>query len=239
LSGFSDFEQVREQFDESAMVPYEYNGSYYALPEQQTFPMLFYRTDILENELHLAVPQTWEDVYGMLPTLQKHNLQFGLPQKPLDSLGNDLVTTNIITLPPNPAMAMFLFQHGGEFYKDGGMASGLDSETAIQQFKQWTDFYVNYKIPIAADFANRFRTGEMPIGIVDYTMYNKLSVFAPEIKGLWSFAPVPGTAAGDGTIHREVGSGGSSAVMFKGTKNKEAAWAFMKWWTGTDTQVAF
>ncbi|WP_219835407.1 extracellular solute-binding protein [Paenibacillus sp. R14(2021)] len=239
LSKFPDFEQVRKQFNPSAMVPYEYNGSYYALPEQQTFPMLFYRTDILEDELHLKVPQTWEDVYDMLPTLQKHNLQFGLPQKPLDSLGNDLVTTNIATLPPNPAMAMFLFQHGGQFYKDGGKASDLDSETAIQQFKQWTDFYVNYKIPIAVDFANRFRTGEMPIGIVDYTMYNKLSVFAPEIKGLWSFAPVPGTDAGDGTIHREVGSGGSSTVMFKHTKNKDAAWAFMKWWTGTDTQVAF
>ncbi|BBH20645.1 ABC transporter substrate-binding protein [Paenibacillus baekrokdamisoli] len=239
LSAFEGFSEIEKQFSPSAMVPYAYKGGYYALPEQQTFPVLFYRKDILENELHLKVPQTWNDVYEMLPILQKHNLQFGLPQKPLDSLGNDLVNTNIITLPPNPALAMFLFQHGGQFYKDGGKASDLDSETAIGQFKQWTDFYVNYKIPIAADFANRFRTGEMPIGITDYTMYNKLSVFAPEIKGLWSFAPVPGTVGEDGTLHREVGSGGSASVMFEHTKNKEAAWAFLKWWTGTDTQIAY
>lgn len=239
LSAFPDYPEVQQQFLASAMVPYEYKGSYYALPEQQTFPMMFFRKDILEDELHLEVPETWQDVYDMLPTLQKHNLQFGLPQKPLDSIGNELATTNIMTLPPNPAFAMFLLQQGGQFYKDGGKSSDLDSETSISEFKKWTDFYVNYKIPIAADFANRFRTGEMPIGIVDYTMYNKLTVFAPEIKGLWSFAPVPGVAAADGSFHREVGSGGSASIMFKQAKNKEEAWTFLKWWTGKDTQVAF
>ena len=79
----------------------------------------------------------------------------------------------------------------------------------------------------------------MPIGIIDYTMYNKLSVFAPEIKGLWAFAPVPGTVAEDGSIRREVGSGGSATVMFKKTKNKDAAWKFLKWWTSKETQIAF
>ncbi|MWV43722.1 extracellular solute-binding protein [Paenibacillus sp. HJL G12] len=239
LSAFPDFGTVKDQFNASALVPYEYGGSYYALPEQQTFPMLFYRRDILEDELHLKVPQTWDDVHDILPVLQKHNLQFGLPQKSLDSLGNDVANTNIVTMPPSPAYAMFLYQNQGQFYKDGGAAVDLDSETGIKEFKQWTDFYVNYKIPISVDFANRFRTGEMPIGIVDYTMYNKLSVFAPEIKGLWSFAPVPGTLGSDGKLHREVGSSGSATVMFKHTEHKDAAWEFMKWWTGKDTQVAY
>lgn len=239
LSVFPDFKSVKSRFSESAMVPYEFSGSYYALPETQTFPVLFYRKDILEDELKMKPPQTWEDVYDMLPALQKHNLQFGLPQKPLNTFGNDLETTNIITLPPNPALAMFLYQHDGQFYNNDGASSGLDSETAIKEFKQWTDFYVNYKIPIAADFANRFRTGEMPIGIADYTMYNKLSVFAPEIKGLWEFAPVPGTKKPDGSLRRDVGSGGSGVVMFKRTKNKDAAWKFMEWWTSKETQIAF
>ncbi|WP_136604482.1 extracellular solute-binding protein [Paenibacillus dokdonensis] len=239
LSSFPDFNTVKEQFNASALVPYEYGGSYYALPEQQTFPMLFYRKDILEDELHLKVPQSWDDVYDMLPVLQKHNLQFGLPQRSLDALGNESSTNNIATMPPSPAFAMFLYQNQGQFYKDGGKAVDLDSETGIQEFKQWTDFYVNYKIPIAVDFANRFRTGEMPIGIVDYTMYNKLSVFAPEIKGLWSFAPVPGTLGSDGKLHHEVGSSGSATVMFKHTTNKDAAWEFMKWWTSKDTQIAY
>ncbi|QHW33748.1 extracellular solute-binding protein [Paenibacillus rhizovicinus] len=239
LSRFPGFEEVTKQFSGSAMVPYAYSGKYYGLPEQQTFPVLFYRKDIIEDELHLKVPQTWADVYKLIPELQKHNLQFGLPQRGLDAQGNEVATTNVVTLPPSPTFAMLLYQNDGQFYKNNDMESGLDDETAIQQFKKWTDLYVNYKVPIQTDFANRFRTGEMPIGIVDYTMYNKLSVYAPEIKGLWDFAPVPGTKQTDGTIRRDTGSGGTATVMFKNTKNKDAAWTFMKWWTSKDTQLDF
>ena len=90
------------------------------LPEQQTFPMLFYRKDILEDELKLKVPQTWEDVYDMLPTLQKHNLQFGLPQKPLDPSVTIWRPRNM-TLPPNPPLVRCsCFRMVDEFYKDDG-----------------------------------------------------------------------------------------------------------------------
>jgi ABC-type glycerol-3-phosphate transport system substrate-binding protein len=43
----------------------------------------------------------------------------------------------------------------------------------------------------------------------------------------------------DGTIRRDVGSGGSASVMFSHTKNKDAAWEFLKWWTSKDTQLGF
>lgn len=239
LSSFPDFEKVRQQFNESALVPFQYNGNTHALPETQTFPMLFYRKDIIEDELKLSVPQTWDDVYEILPVLQKNNLQFGMPQKPLDAQGNEVLNTNIATLPISPSFTMLLYQQDGKIYKDGGLSTDLASEVAMKQFKQWTDLFVNYKIPIVADFANRFRTGEMPIGIVDYTMYNKLNAFAPEIKGLWAFAPVPGTPGADGTIRREVGASGSGAVMFDHTQDKDAAWQFLKWWTSKDTQSSF
>ena len=51
---------------------------YMPLPEQQTFPMLFYRKDIL-IEIGLTPPQTWQDVYNMISVLQKHNMEFFLP----------------------------------------------------------------------------------------------------------------------------------------------------------------
>jgi ABC-type glycerol-3-phosphate transport system substrate-binding protein len=231
LSAFPGFAQVRRRFSDNAILPYAYNGGYYALPDQQTFPVLFYRKDILLDELGLKVPQTWDDIYAFIPMLQKHNLQFGL--------GNPTSAAGVTTLSPNSAFSMLLYQRGSHFYTDDEQASGLDSETAIQSFKQWTELYVNYKLPLQIDFANRFRTGEMPIGISDYTDYNKLSVFAPEIKGLWDFAPVPGIRSADGSVHREVASNGTAAVMFKQTKNKDDAWAFLDWWTSKETQLAF
>ncbi|TFE25189.1 extracellular solute-binding protein [Cohnella luojiensis] len=231
LSVFPGFEEVKNRFAADIVTPYEFNGQTFALPDQQTFPVMFYRKDILEDELKLKIPQTWDDLYKIIPTLQKHNLQFGF-SKLIDPPG-------VAALPPNPLFSLLLYQNGGRFYADDQQASALDSETSMKAFKAWTELYVNYKLPLQIDFANRFRTGEMPIGISDYTDYNKLSVFAPEIKGLWSFSPVPGVLGADGTIHREVAGTGTAIVMFKKTKNKDAAWQFLDWWTSKETQIDF
>src|SRR5690606_17572776 len=77
LTKFSDFEDVKTRFMDSAMTPYTIDDSIYALPEQQIFLMMFYRTDIFE-ELGLTPPQTWKEVTEMIPSLQKHNLEFYL-----------------------------------------------------------------------------------------------------------------------------------------------------------------
>lgn len=63
----------------SAMIPYKYNGKYYALPETQSYDMLFYRTDVFE-ELGLVPPETWQDFYEMIPILQQNNMLIGIPE---------------------------------------------------------------------------------------------------------------------------------------------------------------
>lgn len=229
LTAFPDFEEVAARFRESAITPYRYDEGVYALPEQQTFPMLFYRKDILK-ELELEPPKTWQDVYNMISVLQKHNMEFYLP---IESAANNA------TLVPNAAFAMLLYQNGGQFYRDNDMKSALDSEISMQVFKRWTQFYTNYKFPLQADFANRFRTGEMPIGIADYTTYNLLTVLAPEIKGLWDFTVVPGTERKDGSVSHEVASHTTAVMMLDNADDKDAAWSFMKWWTDKDTQIAY
>lgn len=229
LTQFSDYEKVMARFRDSALVPYRYNSGIYALPEQQTFPMLFYRKDIL-TELGLEAPKTWQDVYNMISVLQKHNMEFYLP------LENP---TNNVSLVPNATYAMLLYQNDGEFYRNDDKQSALDSEISMEMFKKWTQFYTNYKFPLQADFPNRFRTGEMPIGISDYTLYNLLTVMAPEIKGLWEFTIVPGTPLSDGTISHEVASSTSAVMMLENSTNKEAAWEFMKWWTSKEVQIQY
>ncbi|MBD7967511.1 extracellular solute-binding protein [Paenibacillus sp. Sa2BVA9] len=229
LTKFPDYETVIKQFRESATVPYQFEGEVFGLPEQQIFNMLFYRKDILE-ELNLDPPQTWEDVYALIPVLQKNHMDFALPLAQ---------STGVPVLEANRAFAMMLYQMDGSFYLNNGAKSGLDTEIGLSAFKKWTDFYTSYKLPLIFDFPMRFRTGEMPIGIQDYTFYNYLTVSAPEIKGLWEFIPVPGLKQADGTIRRDVASSGTSTIMLKGAKNKEAAWEFMKWWVSKDAQVRY
>lgn len=61
LSAFPGFEEVKSRFLPQLMVPMEYGGKTYGLPEQMYFRGLFYRSDILE-ELGIPVPQTWKQV---------------------------------------------------------------------------------------------------------------------------------------------------------------------------------
>ncbi|HLH72803.1 MAG TPA: hypothetical protein VKX96_05930, partial [Chloroflexota bacterium] len=71
ISQFPDYPEVAGWFRPGAIIPFEYQGKVYALPETQDFMMLFYRTDIL-NALHLKPPQTWQDVYDMIWILQQN-----------------------------------------------------------------------------------------------------------------------------------------------------------------------
>ena len=68
---------------------------------------------------------------------------------------------------------------------------------AVEAFTKWTKFYTVYDFDQTYDAFTRFRTGEMPMLLQNYAFYNQLSVAAPEIKGLWSFAHVPGSYVTD------------------------------------------
>lgn len=233
LSQFPDFQEVASRFRSSALVPYEYDGGVYALPETQRFEMLFYRKDVLE-ELGLEVPKTWDDIFTMLAVLSKKHMEFGLPQP-----GRQFGQQQIVNLQPNPMYALLLYQLDGQFYTDDAKESAINSKAGAEAFQMWNEFYTHYSLPAEFEFANRFRTGEMPIAIEDYQNYNLLQVFAPELRGLWGFTPVPGFVTEDGTVKRDVASTGENTVMLNAAEDKEAAWEFMKWWTSTEIQVEF
>lgn len=117
-----------------------------------------------------------------------------------------------------------LLQNGGNYYNDEQTKTALDSPTAIQAFKQWTDFYKQYGYPLYKDDFSQFRTGEMPICIQYYTFYNQLYTAAPEIRGMWEMTLIPGTAKQDGNIDRTAAASGTASIMLRSAKNKNASW---------------
>ena len=182
--------------------------------------MMFYRTDIFE-ELGLELPETWEELIHILPIIQRRNMDVGV----------DAGSYNT-----------FLFQFGGDLYTSDGSACIADSETGINAFDFFTLLFVDYQLPLSYNFVNRFRTGEMPLGIADYSTYNTLAVFAPEIRGLWKMAPVPGTTREDGiTVDRTAASGSTGAVMLANCaeEKRENAWRFLDWWTSAEMQQLY
>ena len=78
----------------------------------------------------------------------------------------------------------------------------------------------------------------MPIGIANYSLYNTLSVFAPEISGQWDYGLLPGKVV-DGVLNRHTVSTVSSTVIMKNTKEEQASWEFVKWWLSKDIQTDY
>lgn len=69
LTQFEDFEKVKDWFLPGALDPYYFESGCFGLPDTQSFYMLFYRTDILE-ELEVAPPRTWEEFYAAIPAIR-------------------------------------------------------------------------------------------------------------------------------------------------------------------------
>ena len=222
IEGLDGYHQTVENFNDAAMIVLgieDAQGTYhcYGLPETQGFSMMFVRKDILAD-LDIDIPKTWDDVKEAIPVLQANNMQIGMQ--------ND---SNI-----------FLYQSGGELFADGGMRINLDSNVALEAFTTMCDMFTMYSFPYKYDFANRFRTGEMPIGFASYTAtYNHLKVFATEIEGLWGFYPLPGYADEEGNINNVAVSSCSAIVMITGCDHVDDAWDFMKWHVGAECQVDY
>lgn len=233
LSQFSDYNEVIKRFGESASMPYKYGNGVYALPDTQNFYLMFYRKDILD-ELGISVPQTWEEFLAATAVLQRNNMQAYLPYTQITT--STTVNTGVGGL---NLFASILQQYGGAFYNNEMNASALNSATALSAFTFWTDMYTKYKIPTVQNFYNRFRIGTTPLGIENYTNYTMLSEAAPEIKGRWGIALVPGIENEDGTMNRTVSGSGTGCAILKGTKHPKEAWEFLKWWTDEDTQLKY
>ena len=167
----------------------------------------------------------------MLPAIQSKNLNVAIPS-----------VERMIGGVMNPDLSSFfamLYQHGGVLYDDKHTKVLLDEQKAVEAFEMYTKFFTHYKTPRSYDFANRFRSGEIPLGMADYNTYNTLAVFAPEIRGLWKFGLVPGTRQENDTIDHSTGCWGQCSMMLSSVKDPDRAWKFLKWWADPDTQVRF
>ncbi len=220
------------QFNEAAMIVMgiedaEGKFHYYGLPESQGFSMMFLRTDVLAD-LEIEIPRTWDDILAAIPILQANNMEIGMHQD----------------------YKIFLYQMGGELFADDGMRINLDSNLGLEAFDTMCSYFTMYSFPVSYDFANRFRTGEMPIGFAGYTgTYNQLVVFATEIKGLWEFYPMPGIIQkdaegndlidenGDPIINNVSVSSSSAIVMMNGCTNIQGSWDFMTWKVGAKAEI--
>ncbi|MBO5359035.1 MAG: extracellular solute-binding protein [Clostridia bacterium] len=217
LTQFADYKEVASRFIPQIITPFTYEGGVYAMPETMNFSCLFYRSDVIEK-YGITLPNTRQELYD-----------YTLPQ----------LFENGLSYYQNADFTQFLYQYGGAYYSEDGYTSALDSPQAYLAFREYTEMFTHYSSPVSANFFNRFRTGEMPIGVGNYSLYIQLSTSAPELIGKWAIAPLPGIKQEDGTINRSCGGiAGECDMILKNDRDPKykAGWEFLKWWSQENTQ---
>lgn len=228
LTEFDDFKSIANRYQAGLHIPATIGDGIYSMPETMNFWVLFYRTDIFDK-LGLHVPDTMDELVGILPDLQMRGLNFFYPTAAMLAMRNFHGTTPL------------LFQNGATLYGANAGDTTLNSEEAIEGLTQLTELFTIYNIPKdIPNFYQHFRNGDLPIGISDYATYNLLVNAAPEIADSWKIALVPGVEDENGDVLRYSAGGAESTVLFKSTPEREAdAWEFMKWWSSEEVQTEY
>ena len=217
LSQFEGYNEILSEYMPGSEIPFKLEGKAYGMPNTTGFNVMYIRTDIFDR-MGLKPPKTWDDMYDVAQVLQRYNM----------SLGSAATFANL------------LYQNGGTYFNDELTEVRFDEDVAVDALNQHAEFFTKYGFPITYDFVSRFRTGEMPIGIASYAIYNNLKYSAPEISGLWEMYPMPGSVQEDGSVNfTQVDNTGIGVIMFEKTENKDDAWDFIKWWCQAEAQTRY
>ncbi len=235
ISELEGFDGISSLYPDDAFVPYTYDSGVYGVPLTRSWAMMFYRKDILSDLGFTAPPETWEELIDMLPELQRNYMSVGLV---LPGMQTSTISPATET---GHTFALMMLQQGMNYYNSSFTKTTFDTSEAAEAFDMWTSFYTKYSLSQQYDPFSRFRTGEYPIVVADYTFANQLSTAAPEINGLWDFTAVPGTEQADGSISHAVNAVSSGAVIFSNEDDEviENSWEFVKWFSSADVQTKY
>ncbi len=226
-------DDIYDDFHESAWTQLRYQDGIYGIPETQLFQMLFIRDDIFKEIGLNGAPKTWDEFYKYIEIIQNNNLMVGVLET---NSGNIAVSGAISTF------SKFYFQRGGTFFDENFSKTNFDSPLAIDTMNEVVELYSRYGLDKSYNFFNRFRSGELVMAIEGYTAYNQLIAAAPEINGIWSMHPIPGTETENGNINNLQSTSGTASIVLKAARKRgveDQAVDFVLWWCGAEAQAEF
>lgn len=227
LDGLPGFKDVVSEYAPGALLHQMLDGKVYGIPETQDFYVTFYRKDIMTS-LGLDVPETYQDIIEILPTLQAYGMNYYLPLSAASALK------------PINATAPFIYQNNGDIFTPDAFGTGIDTPEALAGIQLMTDLYTTYGLPLQVpNFYDEFRSGTLPIGVGSFNEYLKFAFASPELANKWDIALAPGVEQPGGEIKRVYAGTAQSVAIFERSTKKEKAWDFLKWWLSSQTQEGF
>ena len=219
------FEPVPADIDPAAYFEGAWNtnivdGAAVGVPWYVETRLLYYRKDIAAKAGITAPPATWDELKTMAKAMkEKGGAKYGI------SLG----TKNWQEFFP------FLWSNGGNVVDDAGKPV-LNSAQAVEALAFYDSFFTEgltpKSVPEGFDITPAFVKGDNPMffsGPWHLGLIKEAGGAGFEDK--WAIAPMPKKASATSFV------GGSNVVVFKQSKNKDAAWAFVKFLSDPATQT--
>jgi multiple sugar transport system substrate-binding protein len=194
-------------------------GDRYGIPHQAAGMVLYYRKDIFDK-LNLSDPTywTWEDFINA----QKEIKESGLITYPFVTAGVNIQLVKLFLATYMPNNKALFTETGEPIYNEG--QEGIKALKTLKEIFKYTP--PDTLALDVMDASQVFLVGDAAM-LVNWPSMVSTFLEDPDnskVMGLWDATrtPGPGNLAAD------------EIVMIDSSKNKEAAWEFIKWYTGEE-----
>lgn len=201
-------------------------GHVYGVPWYVDTRLLFYRRDLLAQAGYRAAPRTWDEWLRMLVAIKR---VVG-PQR------------YAILLPLNeyePLVALSL-QQEQPLLRDDGRWGNFRSEAFRSTLRFYLSMFERGLAPPAASNQIANLWNEFARGYFSFYISGPWNIgefrrrLPPELQSAWMTAPLPGPRGPGASI-----AGGSSLVLFRRSRAKEAAWRIVEYLSRPEVQQRF
>ena len=204
------------------------NDTTFGIPWYVDTRVMFYRSDLLRRAGVERVPETWEEWRTAMQRVK--------------ALGGATEYAALLPLDEWTLPVVLGMQAGSPLLDDGARHGAFSGP----EFRRALAYYVSlFRDGLAPAVANtqisnlyqEFARGRFAFYVTGpWNIGEFKRRLPPELQGSWATAPIPGPSGADGGLST---AGGSSVVLFRASRNKDAAWKLVEYLSQPEQQVRF
>lgn len=219
-----------DDFFEVSVSQGKFEGSQLDLPIFAATIVLYWRKDVFEAAGIEGPPETFEDLMAAVQAIREN-----VPDvSPIGLRGAPGIEANMWPFP------IFLYSYGGAFFEDfpSDMTPKLNTPEAVEAVEAWATLVREYGFPGMVNATHEELIANMQQGNVAMVLdgHPLAGVFLnrenSQSYGKTGVAPIPAGEAGRFPAFSEHG-----IAIAQNSRNKEAAWEFVKWATSQDVML--
>lgn len=206
----------KDQFFQGSFDTCLVGGKTYGVPWYVDTRVLFYRTDLLAQKGFNHPPRTWDELRTVAQALAADG-----------GYGLALSTNNYQEFMP------FVWQNGGRVLDEKGRAA-VTEPAFVEALRFYAELFLAKLAPLdpqGTDLFQEFAAGRMPMYFSGPWMITLTHEQVPEIDGKWAIAVMPKKKTRTSFV------GGCNLVIFRDSKNKDAAWKFVEFMSDARNQL--